>query len=319
MTTQINYGLSNYDYHHSARYKDYLSSTDLKRYLVSPRAAKYAFDNPTEEKADTLRFGSLFHSFMEQLAKNEGDLARGRVMWLANLAVFEPPTNEKTGQPYGSATKAYKEAYDAFLAENEGKEIAEQSEVNTITEMVNSLRLKSGSTSKQVSKLLRKSKAAEVSYFYESEGGIKLKIRPDMLTNDSIVDWKTTSLEDLSEESIARAIIKYGYHISLSMYQYVLHEALGKWLKPILVFVQKQAPYDAIACDISEWCYSYDSEYEIFNMGVGALEFKRLLDLHIRCVKNGDWRGAETFIPKEDKAILKLNVPTWYEMKIINE
>lgn len=316
MTKEILYGLPNNDYHNSEPYTDYLSSSALKLYLKSPLIAKYTLDNPVEEKSDALRTGSLFHSLMESVATHGGDYAKGCEDWMRQIAVFEPPINEKTGQPYGCATKAYKEAYDAFLEQNQGKEVVEQDEVGLVTSMAISLLAGKGATSAQVRKLLKWCKAAEVSYFYEDESGTKLKIRPDLLTRDKLVDWKTCSLDSLDDESIAKQIIKYRYDVSLSMYQYILHEFDGKWYTPILVFVQKSAPYDILMCDLSEWCYSYNADTEELKQGVGAIEFERLLELHKRCTAENEWPGAEDLIePDEDTRILKPSVPYWLEMK----
>lgn len=317
---QTIYGLSNQAYHHEAPYSEYLSSSQLKNYLKSPRYAKFALGNPTEDKSDALRFGSLFHDLMACSAEHYDNGAKAIAEWMRHIAIFDPPKNEKTGQLYGSTTKAYKEAYEAFLQANEGKMIASNDEMSVINQMHKSLLCDSGATSEQVRKLLKWAKATEVSYFYETEDGIKLKVRPDLLTKTKLVDWKTCSLDSLDEDSIARQIIKYRYDVSLAMYQYVLHAIEGKWYTPILVFVQKQEPFDCVMCDISEWCYQYDKTYDVVTMGCGALEFRRLLDLHAECVRKNEWPGAETLIEADGIVrIMKPKIPTYFGMKYYNE
>lgn len=314
------HGLSNEQYHHGEEERQYLSSSQLKWYLRSPKFFKHNIDNPTEDKSDALRLGSLFHDLMASCAEHYDKDTAAIQTWLDGIAVFTPPVNGKTGQPYGSTTKAYKEAYETFLQANEGKTIASQEEVDTVLKMNQSLLIDCGATSEQVCKLLKWAKATEVSYFYETEDGLKLKVRPDLLTTNKIVDWKTTALDSLDEDSIAKAIIKYGYHISLSMYQVVLHEIEGKWYTPILVFVQKQEPFDAVMCDISEWCYQYFPDEDFVKPGVGALEFRKLLDLHTGCVKNNEWPGAENTIEADGNTrIMKPAIPYWYAMKYFEE
>lgn len=320
MMESVIHGLSNEAYHHEKPYADYLSSSQLKAYLKSPRHAKFILDNPQEEKSDALRLGSLFHDLMACCAEHYDNGTDAVAQWLRGIAVFKPPVNDKTDQPYGIATKVYKKDYEAFLQASEGKLIATDEELSLIQKMNQSLLIGSGATSEQVCKLLRRAKAVEVSYFYETEDGIKLKIRPDLLTRDKLVDWKTCSLDSLDEDSIARQIIKYRYDVSLAMYQYVLHEIEGKWFTPILVFVQKQPPFDAVMCDISEWCYSYDKNYDLVSPGVGAMEFRRLLDLHTECVKNNSWPGAENSIEADGMIrIMKPKVPAYFGMKYFNE
>lgn len=310
--------LSNEDYHHGKQWREYVSSSQLKHYLRSPKAFHYTLDNPTAQ-TDAMKFGSLFHGLMECLAMHKGDYSMAHDKWIKNVISFLPPVNEKTGLPYGATTKAYADAYQQFLADNEKKTIASAQDVTLVIQMIQSLLNNCGTTSKQVKKLLKWAKESEASYFYEDESGVKLKIRPDMLTSNKVVDWKTCNLDSLDEDSIARQIIKYGYHISLSMYQYVLHEMTGKWYKPYLVFVSKTPPYDSVICDISNWCYYFTNDDDpIVGMGVGAQEFRRLLDLHTECVRINEWPGIESTIKTGDK-IMELSVPWWYEKKYFEE
>lgn len=312
---QIIHGLSNEAYHHEAPYSEYLSSSQLKVYSRSPKAAKFALDNPCEEKSDALRFGSLFHDCMAALAEGAS-----MCEVLDAIPVFEPPINKNTGNPYGATSNPYKEAYQTFTESLNGVLASTKEGKELVSAMLNSLLYGSGATSEQVRKLLKWAKATEVSYFYETEDGIKLKVRPDLLTNGKIVDWKTCSLDSLDEDSIARQIIKYRYDVSLSMYQYVLHEIEGKWYTPILIFVQKSEPFDAVMCDISEWCYQYFPDEDFVKPGVGAMEFKKLLDLHTECVKNNEWPGAENSIEADGNTrIMKPAVPYWLGAKYFEE
>ena len=316
---QIIRGLSNEAYHHEAPYSEYLSSSQLKRYAVSPKAFKFALDHP-EPQTDAMRFGSLFHDLMACSAEHYDNGTKAIAEWMRHIAIFDPPKNEKTGELCGSTTKAYKEAYEAFLQANEGKMIASNDEMSVINQMHKSLLCDSGATSEQVRKLLKWAKATEVSYFYETENGIKLKVRPDLLTHGKIVDWKTCSLDSLDEDSIARQIIKYRYDVSLAMYQWTIFQIEKKWYTPILVFVQKQEPFDCVMCDISEWCYQYDKTYDVVTMGCGALEFRRLLDLHAECVRNNKWPGAENSIEADGNVrIMKPKIPAYFGMKYYNE
>ena len=314
------YGLSNYAYHHQKPYSDYLSSSGLKIYSRSPKAFKHSLDNPEEIKSDALRFGSLFHDLMACLAEHKGDWSKGFFQWKDGIVIFDPPINPKTGVYYGATTKAYAEAYEQFLANNEDKTVANVLETDLVGDMACSLIRDSGATSEQVRKLLKWAKATEVSYFYETEDGIKLKVRPDLLTHGKIVDWKTCSLDSLDEDSIARQIIKYRYDVSLAMYQWTIFQIEKKWYTPILVFVQKQEPFDAVMCDISEWCYQYFPDEDFVKPGVGAMEFRKLLDLHTECVRNNEWPGAESSIEADGNTrIMKPAVPYWLGMRYFEE
>ena len=293
------YGLSNQAYHHEKPYSEYLSSSQIKKYLISPKAAKFALDNPIEDKSDALRFGSLFHDLMASCAEHYDNGPAAIIEWLREIAVFTPPKNAKTGQPYGTTTKAYKEAYEAFLQANECKTIASQEEVDTVLKMNQSLLIDCGATSEQVRKLLRWGKP-EVSHFIEYED-CKFKWRPDLETNRKIVDWKTVATDDLSERSINSIIAKFGYDISAAFYLFMEHERTGQWKQFYWVFVSKQPPYDAVMVDASEWTYKHDDG--IVLPQVGAIKMKALLDLHIKCTREQNWPGAEIYIPESDNGM----------------
>lgn len=311
--------LSNEQYHHGEEERQYLSSSILKKYLISPKFYKHYIDNPTEEKSDALRFGSMFHDLMSCYAEHSDNHSEAVEQWQRNIAVFEPPVNEKTGQPYGCSTKAYIGAYEAFIQVNNCKLIASNEEFTLVQTMARSLMFDSGATSEQVRKLLKWGKP-EVSFFYETEDGIKLKVRPDLLTRKKIIDWKTTTSYDFTEEAINRTILKYGYHISAAMYQYVVHEITGKWLDFILVLASKVAPHDCVMVDMCNYGYRYYPESDIVAIGPGAMEFKRILDLHIKCTKENQWPGAEQAIPENNGVrIMEIQPPRYYQYKFIEE
>ncbi len=305
------YGLSNHAYHHEAPFTDYLSSTQLKNYMKSPKYAKWKLDNPDEEKSDALAFGSLFHDLMASLAAVKGEWVQGYGCWLDNIAVFQAPINEKTGQAYGAATKAYKEAYEVFLGDNADKTIASDADIELCRDMAASLYNDCGVTSKQARSLLKWGKP-EVSHFVEYEG-CKFKYRPDLETPKKIIDYKTVATNDLSERSINGIIAKYGYDVAAAFYLFMEHERSGVWKTFYWCFVSKQPPYDAVLVDASNWSYDYDPDTDIVMPQVGAIKMKRLLDLHIKCTKENEWPGAEIFIPADDygRRIMCPTPPTW--------
>ncbi len=330
--SDIIYGLSNIDYHNTSPYSEYLSSSQLKNYLKSPRYAKFALGNPTEEKSDALRFGSLFHDLMASCAEHYDNDTAAIQTWLDVIAVFTPPKNEKTGQPYGTTTKAYKEAYEAFLQANEGKTIASQEEVDTVLKMNHSLLIDCGATSRQIVRWLKKGRP-EVSHFLEYEG-CRFKFRPDLEIRSGrksggrekvvLIDWKTINADSLTADLINQQISRFGYDISASFYQFFYHELFGIWPEFYWVFVTKSEPYDAVIASAEKWAYECDSEYDIVTPNIGAMKFKSLLDQHIYCTKNDVWEGAQCRIEPTDKGS-RIMVPeppayeVWKEINFYNK
>lgn len=306
----IVYGLSNEQYHHGEEERQYISSSQLKKLAVSPKYFRYCLDHP-EPQTDAMRLGSLFHDLMACSAEHYDNGTKALTQWLSGIAVFEPPTNDKTGQPYGVAAKAYKEHYEAFLQANEGKMIASKAEVDNVIAMHKALLLECGSTSDQVCKLLKWGKP-EVSHFIEYEG-CRFKWRPDLETGKKIIDYKTVATDDLSEKSVNNIIARYGYDISAAFYLFMEHERSGIWKTFYWLFVTKNPPYDAILVDASKWTYDYDPELDIVLPQVGAIKLNRLLDLCIKCKKENDYPGSEIFIPAADfgRRIMVANPPAW--------
>lgn len=301
----IIYGLSNEEYHHGAQYRDYLSSSQLKWYLRSPKHYKHMLGQPPE-RTNSMRFGSLFHDCMAALTDGATICEV-----LDAIAVFDPPVNERTGQPYGATTKAYNESYERFIASNKCFFTASATEKEAVSQMTNSLLHGCGSTSEQVLQLLKWGKS-EVSHFVEIDG-LKYKFRPDLETKKKIIDYKTVATDDLSERSINNIIIQYGYDISAAYYLFLEHEQSGVWKTFYWIFVSKQPPYDAVLVDASEWTYRYDPELDIVLPQVGAIKMRRLLDLHIKCSKESRWPGAEINIPTDDfgRRIMRPTPPPW--------
>ena len=301
-------GLDNELYHRGDGYDQYLSSTQIKDFLVSPKYAKYKKEHPEEFviSDDALEFGSMYHAYMESL-HNHGDDREFAKFY----TVFEAPVNEKTGKPYGRDTQKYISALEAAQAENPNLTFVSEDRVELVKLMVNELLNNCGETSKQVKTLLRQGQT-EVSHFVEYEG-VKFKFRPDLETKRKIVDWKTTTADSLHPAAIAKTITKFGYGISAAFYQFFEHEQSGIWKDFYWVFQQKTPPYDAVMVSAEQWAYSYNREYDMVSMGPSAILFKKLLDQYIECVKSGEFPGAEVFIEPGFRGhrIMSVDAPTF--------
>ena len=293
-------GLENEVYHRGEGYDQYMSSTQIKDFLVSPKYAKYKKEHPEEFviSDDALEFGSMYHAFMESLLKH-GDSSE----FDKQYKVFDAPVNERTGKPYGRETQKYIDALAAVKAEHPDWEFVSEDRVNLVKVMVNELLNNCGETSKQVKTILKQGQS-EVSHFVEYEG-CKFKFRPDIETKRKIVDWKTVSLESLHPGAIAKTITKFGYGISAAFYQFFEHEQSGQWKDFYWVFQQKTPP--------AQWAYSYNKEYDMVSMGPSAMIFQKLLDQYIECTKTREYRGAEIFIEPGFRGhrIMEVDAPTF--------
>lgn len=304
----VMYGLDNELYHHGDGFDQYLSSTQMKDFLVSPKYAKYKNEHPEEFAIsdDALEFGSMYHSYMESIGRHGNDRE-----FMMQYHIFDAPVNEKTGKPYGRDTQKYIAALDAAKQEHPEWEFVSEDRVELVKLMVNELLENCGETSKQVKTLLRQGQS-EVSHFIEYEG-CKFKFRPDLETKRKIVDWKTTTSDSLHPSAIAKVITKFGYGISAAFYQFFEHEQSGVWKDFYWVFQQKTPPYDAVMVSAEQWAYSYNKEYDMVSVGPSAMLFQKLLDQYIECVKSGDFPGAEVFIEPGFRGhrIMSVDAPTY--------
>ena len=307
------YDLPNEEYHRGERFKDFLSSTQIKDYMVSPKFARYKALHPElfEISIEASEKGSLYHDAMESLV-NTGKLDK----WRNNLLVFEPPINPKTGCPYGRDTQKYQIALIEAKESNPSKTLTSTADVQLVETMVYELLNNCRDTSKQIRQILKWGKA-EVSHFVEYEG-CKFKYRPDVETAKKIVDWKTLAVDDLHEETVNRTIAKFHYGISAAFYQFFEHERTGVWKEFYWVMQQKIAPYDAVFVSAANWAFHLEDG--IVKMGASALAFKKLLDQHVYCTQNNDFDGAQIFIQPgfKGRRIMVPDTPAFEKNKMFN-
>jgi hypothetical protein len=95
---QIN-NLSNEIYHNSDKYSEFWSSSNIKKYLETPKEAYYQkYLKEKGKQSDALVFGNQLHDYLASKHVNGQPF---------DYNIFEPPINAKTGNPYGKETTAY--------------------------------------------------------------------------------------------------------------------------------------------------------------------------------------------------------------------
>ena len=299
--------MPNEEYHRGEWSRDFVSSTQLKNLLISPKAFDYLRRiGGVEISLEASMKGSVYHAILASIA-NTGCLDE----FESEYFVFEPPINPTTGAAYGISSQKYQIAYQQALAEHPGMEATSQAEVDLANTMVEALLHHCGNTSESISQLLEWG-TAEISHFVEYEG-LGFKFRTDLKTSRKIVDWKTISSKDLHEETITSQINKMNYGFSAAFYQFFNHLATGEWAEFYWVFQQKEPPYDAVIVSADAWAYcKLDDESPVYK-GASAIEFENALEQYIKCSKSGYYPGAEVFIQPNLKGrrVMNLNVPTY--------
>jgi hypothetical protein len=307
-------GISNEDYHRGEQWSDFLSSTGLKHYLISPKYYKWAKEHPKEIGTEAAIKGSVYHEMLASYV-NKGDFSD----FENNFFVFEPPINPKTGNAYGYTTKAWEEAYEYQCGQNPGKEVCTTKEVGMANNMIDELLSGEFQKSKDVLHLIKHGEA-ETSHFLEYEGA-KYKYRTDLKTSKKIVDWKTVPLGMAHPDEFPKQIKNFGYHISAAMYQFFERMVTGKWKKFYWIVQEKEPPYDFMIHDSSEWTWNIikdDDEY--VEPKIGAQIFLMLCELHTHCLETQRWPGYEVFVEPDWKKhrIALPEVPGYLRNKMFN-
>lgn len=179
----------------------------LARFHRDPKVFKE--NGYEEEPSDAMRFGSAFHA---KLLTPD--------VYEKNVAVFHPPINPKTGEPYGVTTKAYKEVQEAFYARYDF--VISDAEEKTIDRMLNEFYLHPVAPKILQHKIVTEQPVKSV--IETPLGEVECKGKIDAITAEGIVDIKTTANFDdaTGRDRFRYAIYDYKYIVQLAFYRRIL-------------------------------------------------------------------------------------------------
>jgi hypothetical protein len=202
-----------------------------------------------------MEWGSLFHAFIL-----EPDVFN------RNYAVWDDSINR--------TTKAGKEAWADWQAENEGKISVPKPTLATLKTMRDSI------YDHPTAKAALCGGYAEKAIFWDRDG-VLCKARPDYLRTDCnlIFDLKTTV--DARSESFSRSCWTYRYHVQAPYYSDGYEAVIGE--KPqafIFIAIEKTPPYCVM-------CYHANEAM----VEQGRREYIQDLEVYRTCVENDVWPG----------------------------
>jgi len=286
--------LDNEVYHNSEQYKEFWSSSNLKKYTESSKEAFWQKSQPSKQ-TPAMRLGTLIHDMLESKHVNGSD-------W--NYNIFSPPVNDKTGKPYGATSQKFLDALS--IVENPISEDELQT-VNDIWEMIMK------SPYNFIFQEIMQKGEPEASFFVTDEKtGLKYKYRPDLLQKNSIIDWKTITKQKWSANGIKRTIQDLHYDVSAAMYQFFEYHRTGVWKPFIIYWIMKEPPYDILRTDISGYCYELINDFLVKN--AGAILFESLKLEHETCMQKSYHPGiASRFMPDNSGTNTAILTPdNWY-------
>lgn len=224
MHIEIEENLSNDEYH-SHKYQYFISSSDIKNILKSPKT--YFYKRFIEEKKQTpcMLQGSICHKWLLEEDK------------FFNEYIIAPELNRNTKE-----YKVWKEQQTKTIISQENLDVAKAmclaiKDSQTLRTLINAIDYK------------------EVSIFAKDEK-LHFKARPDAVIVDQeiIIDYKTVSNEIINPDYYRKVCIyDYGYHVQAAHYLRLCKQAFNlKNPKMIHIVQSKVAPYLCRAFEMSE-------------------------------------------------------------------
>lgn len=242
--------IPNEEYH--SEYRSYLSSSDLRRLLRSP--AHYRAPQPPPSPA--MEFGTLAH---EAILEPDN--------W---TALCRPASKVDGRTTEGKAVKAWQQQQ----TEKFGYRFIAEDLFNQVEQLAASVQASVGQSGLLAGGL------AEHSGFTELESA-NIRIRPDYLKDDVIVDLKTC--QDARPEAFTRSVFTYGYDVQAALYLDAAKAIDGKTRKFVWIAIEKEAPFGVCI---------YEASAEVLERGRRL--YKQAIATYLECSAFDVWPSYTT-------------------------
>jgi len=244
-------------------FRSYLSSSDIRRLLRSPAHYK----NPTRFESPAMAFGSLVHTFTL-----EPHIAEARYRTRSDV---DGRTKE------GKAVRDW----EASLAAQQNIQFVGRADYDAAVSIATSVRTHLGASS------LLSGGLAEVSCILDGFRDINVRIRPDYLCEDRIIDLKTCV--DGRPDAFSRSVMTFGYAIQAAFYTDVAQSFDGQKRDFYWVAVEKEAPFAVAVYKASDAMLQY-----------GRAQYLKAIELYKECAAMDLW-------PAYSQQIQQLDLPGW--------
>ncbi len=257
-TTPVRRELSNEDYHAD---KSSVSSSHLKLISQSPKLYWHRYLDPNAPKQTptaAMRLGTLVHSMVLEPDKVHQE-----------FGVLSAARNTKLGKA------ELKEFSDA------GLEAVSRSDWDLAVQVAASVHKHPAAA-----KLLSQGEPETSWFFTDPDTGLKCKIRPDWMSDDYIIDLKTT--QDASPKAFARSTCDLSYHLQQAFYLLPFQEK-----RFVFIAVEKTYPFQVGVYELSP-----DAK------GLGEVKCSQAMHLLKKCRDTNHWPGYSD-------ELQTLNLPDW--------
>jgi hypothetical protein len=229
--------------------KEYLSSSDIKSFLKSPKMFYYKKyeEQRKEEPERHFSIGSALH---EMVLEPE----------LFNQNYIIAPKFDKR-------TKEGKAGYEEFLKTSQGKTVLFEDEMEMIQKMA-----ENAMNNETLTELIKDSYRELSIYTVDEKTGLKIRLRPDSFSNNKSTMTDIKTCLDSSPKKFKGDVYSYGYSISAAYYMDFANKE-----NYVFAAMEKQAPYQVslyvldddmveygrqqyrMALDLLKW--SFDNKY----------------------------------------------------------
>ena len=211
-------GMTNDAYHGD---RSAVSSTQLKRMLISPAHFLAGFTDP-EESTEAMHYGTVLH---------------GRMLEPDSFATrfFALPKVNRT-------TKQGKAMHETYMQEAAGRFTFPAGWLDGIERIVDNARMH-----KRVRSILSGGEAEVAFSWIDEETGIKLKMKADWLTPGFNLMADVKSAVDVTSDGFGKACARLGYALSAFMYTEGLRAVTGASAEWAFIACEKDAPHTVAA------------------------------------------------------------------------
>lgn len=233
-----------------------ISSSYWKTLISATPEHAEAYRKQKGEDHEALIIGRAFHELTE-------DSATGLSRFTKKFCVI----------PEGMRRDARNKDYQAFLAENEGRQVLTRTQWDMVHGMRDSV-MKHPRT-----KMLEGTMVEHSGWWYERD--VLCKFRPDFYHQDGIVFDLKSSGSRVNPYSFSKSIHDWGYQISAAVYLRGISHLVNTKVKHfVLIAVEKTPPYGVIFYDLDEAA-----------LEKGNQDFDAALEIYKRCLEKGEFPG----------------------------
>lgn len=235
----------------------YVSSSQLKAALSSPRHFKKSREPKEDKRARHFELGTFTHEAIlepERFEKVivEPKAVRNTIEGLTELVEFYAKLLGISDIALaGSKMSALREVLEKLTTEakKQGYEVVSASNMDVIQAIKESLAEYGGGI---IPRIMKHAQTETSMYYNDREHGIGVRIRPDGILLDEnlganiVISVKTTSAESVNQ--FMRECIKYRYALAEGMYLDVATKATGrKFTGTLMIMAQTVEPYNVAA------------------------------------------------------------------------